>query len=208
MMHTLEPIDLANLVAIDMETGGTLPGVHPVLQIGAAFVPGPGLACHFFSQHVLPQEGMEMEAEALAKNGYTAERWAEAGAVPLPLAVERFRAWLESLRPLFGGGRLSPLAHNASFDRGFCDWMARHVGNPLSEVLDYHWECSAGLMRSLMRAKLLWPGSVKLAALKELSGFRGLALEYHDAQDDAAACWHGYRWLLELARTGHIVEEH
>jgi hypothetical protein len=52
----------------------------------------------------------------------------------------------------------------------------------------------------------LWPGSSRLAVLRELSGYPMDG--QHAALSDAMACLHGYRWLLEVARTGHIVEEH
>jgi DNA polymerase III epsilon subunit-like protein len=201
-----EPVDISNLVAIDFETGGLTPGVHPPLQLSAVTASGAEFNCY-----ILPEKGAFMEVEALAKNGYTRERWMALGAVPMYVAAARFRDWLYEVTGFMRGeaAPLVPLAHNATFDRSFLDVMMRasgYSGSWSSEVLDYHWECSSSLMAALRRAGLLWPGKTRLAVLRELSGYE---LDgQHAALSDAKACLHGYRWLLELARTGHVVEEH
>lgn len=204
-MHPLEPVDISNLVAIDFETGGLTPWVHPPLQLAAVTAGGEEFNCY-----ILPPKNAIMEAEALAVNGYTRESWEALGAVPVAVAGSRLWDWLYQVTmEKHGGNRLVPLAHNATFDRAFLTAMmqkAEYSADWSREVLDYHWECSSSLMAALRRARLLWPGKTKLAILRELSGYPMDG--QHDALSDAKACLHGYRWLLELVRTGHIVEEH
>jgi DNA polymerase III epsilon subunit-like protein len=96
------------IIAIDTETGGTNPSKSALLSISA---------CHLadrsknFTVFIQPAEGLEIDAEAAAVNGYSPELWKERGAVPLLDALRRFKAWL----PYSGN---DPLAHNAGFRQG------------------------------------------------------------------------------------------
>lgn len=175
-----------DLIAIDFETGGLVPGVHAPLALGACTMAGSK-----FRAFILPERGLKVDPEAVAKNGYTPEKWRKFGARPLAEVVAEFMLWVGVEKK---SGAWRPLAHNATFDRGFFDWMCRYcsVRIPLS----YHWECSMSTMAALHRAKVIQVPGYKLDDLCALAGLQGRA-EAHDALWDAKACLMGYAWMQE-----------
>jgi len=107
------------LCAVDVETSGTLPGYHEIVQIACVplnqhMEPHPELR-HFYMD-IKPDFPERMNPEAVKKHGLTVDYLDQC--VSQDRAVDLFIEWFESLGLLFGK-RLLPLAHNWAFERGF-----------------------------------------------------------------------------------------
>jgi DNA polymerase III epsilon subunit-like protein len=179
------------LIALDTETGDTLPSRGALLSIAAnLWLPDNNLVWGY-SRYILPAEGKIIQPAAAAKNGYTPERWAELGAVPLQEAMEDFEVWLKSTYEAHPTARL--LAHNAGFDKAFLEEAASMTG--ISLPIRHAWRCSMQLFGHLMDKGILPEGTLKLERLAELSGHK--QHQIHTAHDDADLCYHGYIWLLK-----------
>jgi len=178
-----------NLLAIDLETGGLDPTVHPILSISAV----PGWDAKPFHQLVLPKEGDCLNPEAVAVNGYDRNAWVQLGAIPIEEALERFRLWLLE-RPADVPVAV-PLAHNAAFDSAF---LLRY-GAVKIPALSSRWECSRAALLVAQRAGLVRRGGSSLDHLASLAGLpaRGAV---HYGPEDARLCLDGYRWLLRKFR--------
>lgn len=174
---------VANIVALDVETGGFFAGRSCLLQIGAATASGAR-----FEQKVLPVPGMEMDRDALRVNGYDREVWEKEG-VDLVTAMRNFRDWLVQQKKKTGAW--VPLGHNVSFDRSFLDWAQERVKVRLP--LCYRYECSMSLMASMQRLGIIQTHSCSLDALCRLARLERPAR--HDAMTDAVAALQGYVWL-------------
>lgn len=180
-----------DLIGTDTETGGVYPAVNPLLSIALV----PSWDAPVTTIYVLPEEGKIIEAEAAAVNGYTPERWAERGAVPLHRAMLMFTAALQQLLAEKKEARL--VAHNAGFDRSFVEEAVRPFQIELPGR--YQWECSMQEFGSLINDGLLPAGGRSLARLGELAGLWpvGQRPAVHDVTEDARAALQGYRWLRE-----------
>lgn len=188
------------LIALDTETGGTLPSRHALLSIAATlWLPNNELVWSY-TRYILPAEGKLIDPEAAAINGYTPERWAELGAVPLSHAMTDFKSWLVQTFEVHPTARL--LAHNAGFDKAFLDEAAAitRVRLPVRHA----WRCSMQLFGHLMDQGILPEGSLRLARLAEMSGQEQPAI--HTALEDADLCYHGYLWLLKTEAAHHAQQ--
>lgn len=176
-----------HLVAIDTETGGLVPGYHALLSLAAV----PSWEDEPFHVWIWP-DNHEIDPESLPVSGYHPTLWSERKAVRLATALEMFREWLEKapVEPW----KLTPLAHNAGFDRGFLDASFRFVSR--RSPLGHRWRCSQAAMGFLMDAGLLTPGSTSLDALAGHCGFVRVEGAPHDALEDARICMAGYHWLM------------
>lgn len=177
-----------DLIGIDLETGGTIPGTHAVLSIAAVTAAGAS-----FHRLIKPGKGLLIEPEAVKVNGYTPEAWAIGGAVDVLEAARDFRDFVTTAKR--GNGAWIPLAHNAGFDKSFTEWIERHVGFEFG--LSYHWECSMAVLSFLMRRGAVPHGKCNLDRLCELAGVSRKTP--HCALSDAEACLSAYRWLLTKA---------
>lgn len=175
------------MVAVDLETGGFIPGVHALLSIGADA--GGGDTFHVL---VLPEEDAIVEMEAVKVNGYTRAGWEWGGAKSLGLALAEFQEWLTELAKK-RGARLMPVAHCAPFERKWIEWMEQVLGSPLG--LNYRWRCSQAVLGFLMDVGMVPNGSASLDALCSVSGvYRPPGA--HGALSDATACREGYLWEM------------
>lgn len=179
------------LIAIDTETGGLIPGVHALLSIGAISESGAT-----FSAYIKPSPYLRIDPEAAKVNGYTPELWEKKDAVSLREAMVAFHFFLD-VEKLAHGNKITPLAHNAGFDRGFIDWGIA-TADFLPRPLPYRWECSQAAFAFIQRAGLHPSTSASLDALCAASGYTRRP-QVHDALEDAKACLHGYAWLSQLA---------
>lgn len=175
-----------HLVAIDTETGGLVPGYHALLQLAAI----PTWAAKPFNIFIWP-DNHEIDPESLPVSGYRPDLWRERGAVCLSQALKEFEEWLKQapVEPW----KLTPLAHNAGFDRGFIDAGFQLLGR--RSPLGHRWRCSQAAMGFLMDAEILPVGTTSLDALAGLCGLHRDPDEPHDALKDAWACLCGYCWL-------------
>lgn len=180
--HPLTP----SLLAIDVETGGLDPARHPILSFAA----WPNWKQEPFYRLVLPGEDAPIDPDATLVNGYSRELWKKSGAAPIAEVMEDFRGWLVA-RPgcVFS---VTPLAHNAGFDRSFLSAACR--GLKIPEPFPHRWECSQATLLAARRAGIVGPGASSLDALADLSGQHRPAV--HDADVDARVCLRGYLWLL------------
>ncbi|TLM68387.1 MAG: endonuclease, partial [Actinobacteria bacterium] len=101
-------LDRGAFVAVDIETTGSRPGIHSIIEIGAVRIEGGRLVASFAAL-VAPNDPVPPAVEALT--GITREILL--GAVALPEALEAFRDFAE-------GAVL--IAHNHRFDLGFLDY--------------------------------------------------------------------------------------
>lgn len=177
-----------DLIAIDFEAGGLDARTAPALALGAVF------RDETFHRHLLPPEGMTVQAAAAQVNGYSPERWQSLGAVTVEQAQTAFCAWWDA-RKKEGARRM--LAHNAVFDSAFLSAFL-----PPGESAP-RWECSQCLFAAAQRAGVLPRGSTSLDALCLVSGFQGRR-DPHDALVDATASLHGYTWLLKKISPSHV----
>ena len=185
---------MKRLVAIDVETGGLVPGVHPLLSIAAQRADGAS-----FHYLILPPAGAILDPDAVKKNGYSLGKWLDGGARTLLEAMRAFSAWVEFYSDPLRGLAATPVAHNAGFDRAFVDAAYRECSQ-FRNPLDRRWECSQATFAAVQRAGLLPEGSTSLDALCAVSGTT--RDEPHDALSDARACLHGYEFLIQKMRNG------
>jgi hypothetical protein len=180
-----------NLLAIDLETGGLNPAIHPILSISA--VPGwiSSWAGNVFHQLVLPEPSAPIEMDAILVNGYDRDAWKHLGAVPINEALDRFRMWLLG-RPADVLSAV-PLAHNAGFDAAF---LRMHGPIP---ALSSRWECSRSALLTAQRAGLVRKGGSSLDHLAALAGLPARG-SVHYGPEDAQLCLQGYQWLLRRFR--------
>lgn len=209
------------IVAIDLETGGFVPGRHGILAIGCYWretechPAGPAKREHALRLLVERAPGMVVEGAAAEKNGWRSdEQWLALGAIPLRDALQLTETWLTNLAMELGADRLEPLGHNhAGVDRPFLDYWTREQGleEDFAGVLSHAWHDSALAMRAAQVAGLVpSAGGVSMDAMLQHMGRRrevgrgghvpGQVL--HDAAEDAKACFDGYHWLTQLMRRG------
>lgn len=185
-------------IYLDTETGGLYPAVHALLSIGAV---GPGGEC--FREFILAasQPGKQVHPEAAAVNGYTPERWKQAGARALEDVMPRFCDWLEGLRRHYG--EVALVVHNAVQDHGFLGEAARVTECWLPDWVRFR--CTMVLLANLMDRSLIPPGSTSLDRLAELSaGEPVMRPAIHDALEDAQLVRQGHRWLTELQEAWQV----
>jgi len=179
------------LIALDTETGDTLPSHGALLSIAANLWLPDNKLVWGYSRYILPAEGKIIHPAAAAKNGYSPERWAELNAVPLQDAMEDFEVWLKSSYDAHPTTRL--LAHNAGFDKAFLEEAAAMTGIELP--IRHAWRCSMDKFGTLVDRGILPEGTLKLERLAKLSGHH--QHDIHTAYEDADLCYHGYLWLLQ-----------
>lgn len=200
------------VVAVDTETGGAGERQcmsHALLSIGA-FVELPDGQARTFHQLVWPRPDLIIEPEALAVNGYSRTKWQDEKAEEERIAVIRFFAWLMETRSLLKVPKLTLVAHNVGHDRGFVEaaFERWQLLEEFQSVVSRRWRCSCSLLGSLQDAWVV-PGGMG-ASLDALNALRlGGTLDgakaargVHRADDDAKACWLGYRWLLGKLHRG------
>jgi DNA polymerase III epsilon subunit-like protein len=148
-----------------------------------------------FHCKVQPWLEQKIDPEAARVNGYTEEGWRIA--LSLDHAMGAFRNWL-AWRPK-EIEEVSPLAHNAGFDRAFLDWAEICTG--ISLGLTHRWRCSMAVLAFLQDMGLCTPRygegqpSCSLDALCALSGQERPA-GAHDALVDAECALRGYVWMV------------
>lgn len=177
------------LIYIDTETGDLTPGKAALLSIAVVTEAGAE-----FHTRIMPVPGMIIHPNAVKKNGYRSERWADA--VSPWIAAEMMRDFLDSQKK--EGHRWQAVAHNAGFDRGFVDWLSEYTSVPFD--LDHRWECTQAIYADRIRNGLTSRTSASLDSLcaetghvREFEVWDGR--EYHGALGDAKACRAGHQWL-------------
>jgi len=123
------------MIVVDVETSGTDSRLHSIVSIGAVDFEQPERQfyreCRIF-------DGAQVEAEALAVNGFSLEQVTDMHKQSLEQVMAEFIAWCKPVANRTLGG------HNTSFDRDFLQAsvarynLAYRFGN---RVLDLHSFC-------------------------------------------------------------------
>lgn len=120
------------MIVVDVETTGTDPARHAIVSIGAVDFGRPDRQ---FYRECRVFDGAQVEAEALAVNGFTLEQVTDPAKATLEETIGHFIAWCRDAENRTLGG------HNTAFDRDFLQAsadrynLAWHFGN---RVLDLH----------------------------------------------------------------------
>lgn len=123
------------MIVVDVETTGTVPSRHSIVSIGAVDFAQPERQ---FYRECRIWDGAEVEAAALAVNGFSLEQVTDAHKQTLEQTVSEFIAWCRPVTDRTLGG------HNTSFDRDFLQAsverynLAYRFGH---RVLDLHSFC-------------------------------------------------------------------
>lgn len=181
-------------IVTDTETGGFYPSIHALLCIGACCTWSAETYLAYIT--VDSQPGKTVSAEAIAKNGYSAEKWEALGARPLGIVMAEFLEWIAARKKARHSAKI--VCHNLAFDRSFFLEAENVTGQQMPHRND--WRCSQVKFGELMDLDVLQEGSTSLDRLIELSMWPGERAEHHDALQDAQATQHGYLWLLEQAK--------
>lgn len=181
-------------IVTDTETGGFYPSIHALLSIGACCT----WSTDSYLAHITvdSQPGKTVSAEASAKNGYSAEKWAGLGARPLSIVMAEFLEWLAARKKERHAAKI--VCHNLAFDRSFFLEAERVTGHQMPHRND--WRCSQVKFGELMDQGVLQEGSTSLDRLIECSMWDDTRTEIHNALQDAQATQHGYLWLLEKGK--------
>ena len=114
------------LCAVDIETTGTEPGYHEVIQVACVpldqhYEPSKKYR-HFYLDGIAPKYPDRQSMDAKTKTRLDAKKLAEE-CVSQERAADLMEEWFVSLA-LPSGKRLVPLAHNAGFERTMMlDWL-------------------------------------------------------------------------------------
>lgn len=123
--------DARPIAFIDVETTGTWPGKHELLEVGAVVASGevPFAVTDSFELKIKPSRLSDADPEALRINRYTEEEWRDA--LPEDAAVREF------CRRVSG---VSLWGWNVGFDRAFLEPALNRAGLGLETCnLDYTW---------------------------------------------------------------------
>ena len=122
---TMQHLNGNLLCAIDVETTGTLPGYHDLIQV--AILPldaqiKPLKSAMPFYMELMPKRPENIQEGANKVHRIVLAELMQRAICPWK-AADYFEEWFEKLRLPFGK-RISPLAQNWPFDRGFMiDWL-------------------------------------------------------------------------------------
>lgn len=181
-------------IVTDTETGGLYPSIHALLSIGACCTWSTETFLAYIT--VDSQPGKTVSAEAIDKNGYSAEKWEALGARPLGIVMAEFLEWIAARKKARHSAKI--VCHNLAFDRSFFLEAENVTGLQMPHRND--WRCSQVKFGELMDLGILQEGSTSLNRLIECSMWDDTRTEIHNALQDAQATQHGYLWLLEQAK--------
>jgi len=124
------------MIVVDVETTGTDPRRHSIVSIGAVDFEQPDRT---FYRECRMFEGAEVEAAALAVNGFTLSQITDVTKPSLEQAIGEFIAWCRGVAERTLGG------HNTSFDRDFLQAsadrynLAWRFGNRVLDLHSFTW---------------------------------------------------------------------
>ena|SRR3989344_4700848 len=126
MFNILDNLNRRPLAFTDIETTGHLFGEHEIIEIG--LVVADQQSCKVIDRLNIKTRPVYIESatpEALRRNGYKPEDWANA--VPLKDAIEMYAS--KTINTIF-------VAYNATFDWGFMNMAFQKTG--VIDQMDYH----------------------------------------------------------------------
>lgn len=164
-------------VSVDIETGGPIPGVNPLLSLGAAaFDPPNETVLASFYQNLHPMRENVYDGLTMTWWEKHPEAWkaARAKAAPTSLVIRGFYDWLQAMpwKPIFVG-------YPAAWDFSFVYWyLMRFVGkSPFGH--------SALDIKTLAAAVMKVPYYDAVKGNMPARWFDGLPAHNHNALDDA-----------------------
>jgi len=172
---------MRDLVFVDVETTGLEADYHEIIEVAATRVDPRTLAVKDeLEAKVRPEHPERAEPEALRKNGYTPELWADASTLG---------EVLDRLTPVLNGGMLA--GHNVAFDRGFLEASYRRAERSYPD-LDYHLMDTVALAWPLVAA-----GLIEAPKLRLVCEHLGISNEgEHSAGTDVRRTIEVYRSLM------------
>jgi DNA polymerase III epsilon subunit-like protein len=190
----LEPASRPDIVWIDLETGGTSPKQHPILEIAAVHSDPSSLGVlRVFETKIAVPQGFSVDARAAEVNGYNPIQWR--GAPSVTEALTAFRAWLPEAFTAAG--------YNFSFDRRFLEhWFTRH------EIQMPGWRGQDIDPMPTVRATLKKQGFMDNARLDSACHYYGIYNDVrHRALADAERARLVYLALLGKTATNSIFDQ-
>jgi DNA polymerase III epsilon subunit-like protein len=201
------------LVFVDLETGGTDPKRHPIIQIAAVVTDDTLSPVEAFEAKVC-FDLKSANKQSLRKNHYHPGTWSSYAMEPQAVACE-FSTFLRrhaSITKLSQKGELFQVAqlvaHNAQFDAAFLAAFYERLGAylPANRI----WLCT--LQRALWffteRSEAERPKDLKLATLCQYFGVPFHAASAHEALADVTATAALYRALLEASQGQRTMRAH
>ena len=181
MSENKRPFNERPIAITDIETTGTDPRVHEIIEIGLVLVDQPTLNVISTYEVKIKPEHLELaQPRALEVNGYKEADWR--GALTLKAALESYAALTHEA---------AFLAHSVTFDWPFMEEGFRKTG--VTQTMDRHRLCNMTLAWGLLRQK----GLVHVNQ-KEVAQFLGIEPEpdVHRAINGAMLA---YRILRKLS---------
>ncbi len=123
---------LEKMIVVDIETTGTDPQKHAMIDLAALDFENPSYQFH---RSIRIFEGVEIEQEALDYNGFTLEEISDPKRPELAQVLEEFKKWLEPIKEKTMAGQ------NPDFDMEFLRANAERAGIKLPlthRKLDQH----------------------------------------------------------------------
>ena len=186
------------MVVVDLETTGTLPNYHEIIQIAVVPLTPDLVPCKThkpFYIDMAPEHPDRQEAIARKKTKLNAEELATTG-ISQERAADLFEDWVTKL-DLPAGKRLIPLAHNWAFEKSFLvPWLGLERFNSLWYIHPRDTMLlAAGLndMAAWNAQDIPFP-RLALKAMCDISGID--IINAHNALSDALATAKLYRWML------------
>lgn len=183
---------------VDVETTGTQPGRHEIIEIGAVVASGEKsyAVTDSFEMKAKPQRIAEAEPAALMVNRYSDEEWRDA--LPIDEAVRQF---CDRVR----GASL--YAWNAGFDRAFLEPAMNRAGCTLEGFgLDYTWYDVK--MNFICWAKLARREDEFAPRFSLGSAARAFRVENDDAHRALSDALTTYRIFLRLEEEFNVLAAH
>lgn len=166
-----------NLLWLDVETGGLIPGKNPVLTIGGIVEKNTHVEKEFVIK-LKPLPGQEIDEKALEVNGITPQ---EIDTEHVN-AMEGLAEFMSIIRTYYGKDKPIPAGHNVGFDLGMLKALFKACNMQLT--VDYHALDTMYLAVLLKRQGHINIPNVKLATLTEYYGIPHVA---HEALSDIRA---------------------
>lgn len=187
---------MRNKIVLDTETGGFNERKNPLLSVSLIrLLPdlSPGETKTIY---ILPRPGTVISEEAAKINGYTPEKWAERGAVPLVNAMKDMFDWV--------GSESTAVAHNAKFDKRFVDYNFNEARVP--SCFHPRWLCTFEASKKFTASRQIKVDSHGLDSMVQLTGLYkvGHVREIHEADEDALMCARLYKYMYDDVFRGEI----
>jgi DNA polymerase III epsilon subunit-like protein len=175
------------IASIDFETTGLKFGWHEPIQLAVVALDDRFEPCDIFQSLIRPEHPERQSVAAAATHGMELP----IDAPSAEIVADRLAAWCK-------GRRLSPLAHNWSFEYGF---LGAWLGEPLRDELFSYRGRDTAVLAAAVNDRAVLAGReapFKSVSLAALCRHFGVVNEHaHDALSDALATARLYRRLLE-----------